>query len=97
MTYNEAVEKMYNRDYFGAMMVETGEADAFISGFARKYADTIRPAIHVIGVKEESNHIAGMYIMITKRGPIFLADTTVNMNPSAKTLGGHNNFNSCRS
>ncbi len=86
MTYNEAVEKMYNRDYFGAMMVETGEADAFISGFARKYADTIRPAIHVIGVKEESNHIAGMYIMITKQGPIFLADTTVNMNPSAKTL-----------
>jgi len=86
MTYNECVERMYNRDYFGAMMVEVGEADAFISGFARKYADTIRPAIHVIGVKEEFNHIAGMYIMNTKRGPIFLADTTVNMNPTAKTL-----------
>ncbi|MFW5831230.1 MAG: phosphate acyltransferase, partial [Prolixibacteraceae bacterium] len=86
MTYNECVEKMYNRDYFGAMMVETGEADAFISGFARKYADTIRPAIHVIGVKEDFNHIAGMYIMTTKRGPIFLADTTVNMDPASKTL-----------
>ena len=86
MTYNEAVEKMYNRDYFGAMMVETGEADAFISGFARKYADTIRPALHVIGVKEEFNHIAGMYIMLTKKGSLFLADTTVNMNPSAQTL-----------
>ncbi len=86
MTYNEAVERMYNRDYFGAMMVETGEADAFISGFARKYADTIRPAIHVIGVKEDSNHIAGMYIMLTKRGPIFLADTTVNIDPTSKTL-----------
>ena len=86
MTYNECVERMYNRDYFGAMMVEVGEADAFISGFARKYADTIRPAIHVIGVKEEFNHIAGMYIMNTKRGPIFLADTTVNMNPTSKTL-----------
>ncbi len=86
MTYNEAVEKMYNRDYYGAMMVETGEADAFISGFSRKYADTIRPALQIIGVKEKFNHIAGMYIMLTKRGPLFLADTTVNMDPSTKTL-----------
>jgi len=86
MTYDEAVEKMYNRDYFGAMMVETGEADAFISGFSRKYADTIRPALQVIGVKEQFNHIAGMYILMSKRGSMFLADTTVNMNPSAQTL-----------
>jgi malate dehydrogenase (oxaloacetate-decarboxylating)(NADP+) len=86
MTYDEAVEKTYSNDYLGALMVETGEADAFISGFSRKYADTIRPALQVIGVKEEHNHIAGMYIMITKRGPIFLADTTVNMNPSPQTL-----------
>lgn len=86
MTYNEAVEKMYIRDYFGAMMVETGEADAFISGFSRKYSSTIRPALQIIGVKEEFNHIAGMYIMLSKNGPLFLADTTVNINPSAKTL-----------
>ncbi|QGY45417.1 NADP-dependent malic enzyme [Maribellus comscasis] len=86
MTYDEAVEKMYNRDYFGAMMVETGEADAFISGFSRKYSDTIRPALQVIGVKEQFNHIAGMYILITKKGPIFLADTTVNMDPAPQTL-----------
>ncbi len=86
MTYNEAVENTYNNDYFGALLLETGEADAFISGFSRKYSDTIRPTLQVIGVKEESNHIAGMYIMVTKRGPIFLADTTVNMNPSAQTL-----------
>lgn len=86
MTYNEAVEKMYVRDYFGPMMVEMGEADAFISGFIRKYAETIRPALQVIGVKKESNHIAGMYIMLSKRGSLFLADTTVNMNPSAQTL-----------
>ena len=86
MTYNEAVEKMLNRDYLGSMMVETGEADAFISGFSRKYADTIRPALQVIGVKEKFNHIAGMYIMLSKRGALFLADTTVNMNPSAQTL-----------
>ncbi|MGC9353902.1 MAG: phosphate acyltransferase, partial [Mariniphaga sp.] len=86
MTYDMAVEKTYNRDYYGALMVETGEADAFISGFSRRYADTIRPTLQVIGVKEEFNHIAGMYIMITKHGPIFLADTTVNMNPSPQTL-----------
>ena len=68
------------------MMVETGEADAFISGFSRKYSETIRPALQVVGVREQFNHIAGMYILITKKGPIFLADTTVNMDPSPQTL-----------
>ena len=86
MTQGEAVEKMMNHDYYGAMMVETGEADAFISGFSRKYADTIRPTLQVIGVNEKYNHIAGMYIMLSKKGALFLADTTVNMNPSAQTL-----------
>ncbi|WP_394706756.1 phosphate acyltransferase [uncultured Draconibacterium sp.] len=86
MTYNEAVEKMMNRDYYGSMMVETGEADAFISGFSRKYSSTIRPTLQVIGVKKDFNHIAGMYMLLTKSGPLFLADTTVNMNPSAQTL-----------
>ena len=86
MTYDEAVEKMYNRDYYGAMMVETGEADAFISGFTRRYADTIMPTLQVIGVKEEFNHIAGMYIMLSKKGALFLADTTVNMNPTSQVL-----------
>ena len=86
MTLNEAIEKMYNADYYGAMMVETGEADAFISGFTRRYADTIRPTLQVIGVKEDFNHIAGMYVMITKKGPLFLADTTVNMNPDSQVL-----------
>ena len=86
MTYTDAVENTFNNDYLGALLVETGEADAFISGFSKKYADTIRPTLQVIGVKEEANHIAGMYIMVTRRGPLFLADTTVNMNPSAQTL-----------
>jgi malate dehydrogenase (oxaloacetate-decarboxylating)(NADP+) len=86
MTYEEAFEKMFNPDYFGTMMVETGEADAFISGFSRRYADTILPALHVIGVKEEFNHIAGMYIMLSKKGALFLSDTTVNMNPTAQIL-----------
>lgn len=86
MTYNEAVEKMFHRDYFGTMMVETGEADAFISGFSRKYSSTIRPALQVIGIKEQINHIAGMHIMLSKGRTLFLADTTVNMNPPAQTL-----------
>jgi malate dehydrogenase (oxaloacetate-decarboxylating)(NADP+) len=86
MTFNEALENMYKPDYLGTMMVETGEADAFISGFTRRYADTIRPALQVIGVKEDFNHIAGMYIILSKRGTLFLADTTVNMNPSSQTL-----------
>ncbi|WP_372773252.1 phosphate acyltransferase [Mangrovibacterium sp.] len=86
LSYDEALEKMYNHDYFGCMMVETGEADAFISGFSRKYADTIRPAIHVIGTKKEFNHIAGMYIMLTQKGPLFLADTTVNSDPAPQVI-----------
>jgi malate dehydrogenase (oxaloacetate-decarboxylating)(NADP+) len=86
LTMEDAVDCMMNRDYFGAMMVETGEADAFISGFSRKYSDTIRPALHVIGVKPEHNRIAGMYIMIMKGGPLFLADTTVNIQPTAQVL-----------
>jgi malate dehydrogenase (oxaloacetate-decarboxylating)(NADP+) len=86
MSFEDALENMYKPDYLGAMLVETGEADAFISGFTRKYADTIRPALEVIGVKEEFNHIAGMYIILSKRGTLFLADTTVNMNPSSQIL-----------
>lgn len=86
MTFDDAYEKICQCDYYGTLMVETGEADAFISGFSRKYADTIRPALQVIGVRKQFNHIAGMYIMIAKKGPVFLADTTVNMNPSPQTL-----------
>ena len=86
MTFEEAFEKMYNRDYFGSVMVEKGEADALISGFSHKYADAIRPAIHVIGTDKRFNHIAGMYIMLTKKGPLFLADTTVNAVPSPETI-----------
>lgn len=86
MLYDETLEKMYHRDYFGVMMVETGEADAFLSGFSAKYADTIRPALQIVGTNNRLNHIAGMYLMITKKGPFFFADTTVNIQPTAQTL-----------
>jgi malate dehydrogenase (oxaloacetate-decarboxylating)(NADP+) len=82
----EANKVMKERTHFGCMMVESGEADAMISGLSRKYADTIRPALQIIGKDEHVKKIAGMYIMLTKRGPLFLADATVNFNPRADEL-----------
>ena len=82
----EAVKRMYYRNYFGAMMVETGEADALISGLTRNYPDTIRPALQVIGREPGVQKVAGMYIMLTKRGPLFFSDTTVNFNPTAEEI-----------
>lgn len=82
----EAKKIMRDRNYFGCMMVETGDADAMISGLTKNYPDTIRPALHTIGTEDGVNKIAGMYLMLTKRGPLFLADTTVNFNPTAEEL-----------
>ncbi len=82
----ESAKIMRDRSYFGCMMVETGEADAMISGLTKNYAETIRPALHVIGTEEGVQKIAGMYLMLTKKGPLFLADTTVNFNPTANEL-----------
>jgi malate dehydrogenase (oxaloacetate-decarboxylating)(NADP+) len=84
--YYEAKKIMKDRNYFGCMMVETGDADAMISGLSKNYPDTIRPAIHCIGMEEGTKRIAGMYLMLTKKGPLFLADTTVNFNPTAEEL-----------
>jgi len=77
---------MSDRNHFGAMMVETGEADAMISGITRKYSDAIRPAIQIIGIQENVSRAAGMYLMLTKNGPIFFADTTMNANPTVREL-----------
>jgi malate dehydrogenase (oxaloacetate-decarboxylating)(NADP+) len=77
---------MFNRNYFGVMMVETGEADAFLSGFTSNYADTIRPALQIVGTNNPQRHIAGMYILITKKGPFFFADCTINIDPCTRTL-----------
>ncbi|MFS8081834.1 MAG: NADP-dependent malic enzyme [Ginsengibacter sp.] len=82
----EARKIMRDRNYFGCMMVETGEADAMISGLSKNYPDTIRPALQVIGLEKDSRRVAGMYILMTKKGPLFLADTTVNFNPTADEL-----------
>jgi malate dehydrogenase (oxaloacetate-decarboxylating)(NADP+) len=82
----EAAKMMKDRSHYGCMMVECGDADAMISGLTKNYPDTIRPAIHAIGTEDGVKKIAGMYIMLTSRGPIFLADATVNFNPTAEEL-----------
>ncbi len=84
--YYESKKIMKDRNHFGAMMVETGEADAMISGLTRNYADAIRPALNIIGMEEGVKRLAGMYLLLTKKGPLFLADTTVNFNPTAEEL-----------
>jgi malate dehydrogenase (oxaloacetate-decarboxylating)(NADP+) len=86
ITYDEALESVQNRNYFGVMMVESGEADAFISGFSSKYADTIRPAIQLVGTDSALKHIAGMYIVNTKKQTFFFSDTTINFELTAQTL-----------
>jgi malate dehydrogenase (oxaloacetate-decarboxylating)(NADP+) len=82
----EAKKVMRDRNHFGCMMVECGDADAMISGLTKNYPDTIRPALHCIGTEPGVHKIAGMYLMLTKKGPLFLADTTVNFNPTAEEL-----------
>ena len=84
--FYEAKKRMRDQNYYGCMMVETGDADAMISGLSKNYPDTIRPALQIIGMEEGAKKVAGMYIIMTKRGPLFLADTTVNFNPTADEL-----------
>ncbi|MCK9324503.1 MAG: NADP-dependent malic enzyme [Bacteroidales bacterium] len=86
ITYDEAMELMMNQSYFGSMMVHLGKADAFLSGTSSKFSYTIKPAIEVVGRKKMCDHIAGMYILMTKRGPFFFADTAVNKEPDVQTL-----------
>ena len=85
-TLYESQKIMRERNYFGSMMVESGDGDALISGISRSYKEVIRPALQILGTSEEVNRVAGMYIIITKEGPLFFADTTVNQNPTAEEL-----------
>ena len=82
----ESVQIMRERNHFGAMMVETGDADAMISGATRNYKDVLKPAFQAIGTEKDVTVAAGLYILLTKRGPLFLADTTVNTNPTAEQI-----------
>lgn len=86
MTEMFAVKKMGDRNYFGAMLVETKQADAMLSGINQKYADVVKPALRVIGKRDDVKGVAGMYILLTKNGPMFLADTTMHTNPTAEEV-----------
>lgn len=82
----EARVSMLNRNYFGAMMVEAGQADAMIGGMTRNYPETVRPALQIVGRQEGVKKVSGMYILMSRFGPLFLADTTVNFNPTTEEI-----------
>ncbi len=84
--YQEAFEKMSDRNYFGMMMVETGDADAVITGIYSHYREFAKTALEVIGLKPQYKHFAAMHIVQTKRGPYFLADTLINRWPEEDVL-----------
>jgi malate dehydrogenase (oxaloacetate-decarboxylating)(NADP+) len=86
LTEFEAVKLMRERNHFGAMMVDMGFADAMITGLTRSYRSTVKPLLQIIGLEKDVKTAAGMYILNTKRGPMFLADTTVNLNPTASQI-----------
>ncbi len=84
--YQEANDKMFERNYFGMMMVETGEADAFITGVYTRYTNTIKVAKDVIGIRPGYNHFGAMHIINSKQGTLFVADTLINRHPDTDTL-----------
>lgn len=86
VTEYEAKKMLKDRNYFGMMMVECGMADAVISGLTKNYSNTIKPALQVIGKEEGFTKVGGMYIVMTKKGPYFFADTTVNIEPTWEDL-----------
>lgn len=86
LTKSEAYNLVSRRSYYGSLMVETGMADTMIGGLSNSYPDTIRPAIQVIGPGDGVRRISGMYILMTKKGPLFLADTTINFDPTVEEL-----------
>lgn len=86
LTYRDCQQLMRDRNYYAAMMVEVGEADALVSGLTKDYPKTILPSLQIIGMAEGVQRVAGMYIIMNKTGTFFFADTTVNLNPNAQEL-----------
>ncbi len=82
----ESKKLLHDRNYYGASMVQFGKADALISGLTKEYVTTVKPALQIIGTDEGVRRVAGMYMMITKKGPVFFGDTTVNVNPTVEDL-----------
>ena len=86
VTFEEAYDKMYERNYFGMSMVEKGDADAFITGLYTKYSNTIKVAKEVIGVRPDYSTFATMHILNTKKGVFYLSDTLINRHPDQNVL-----------
>ena len=86
VSLHESKKLMADRNYYGASMVQFGEADALISGLTKDYVTTIKPALQIIGTEDGINRVAGMYMMLTQKGPVFFGDTTVNVNPTVQEL-----------
>lgn len=86
MTLRDCQQLLRDRNYYGAMMVEMGAADALVSGLTKDYPKTIAPALQIIGIAEGVNRVAGMYIILNKKGTFFFADATVNLDPNANEL-----------
>ncbi len=86
LTIFESKKLMRDRNYYGSSMVQFGEADALISGLTKNYASTIKPALQIIGTEDGVNRVAGMYMMLTKKGPVFFGDTTVTVDPTVDDL-----------
>jgi malate dehydrogenase (oxaloacetate-decarboxylating)(NADP+) len=86
VTLYESRKFLHDRNYYGACMVQFGRADALISGLTKDYVTTIKPALQIIGTEDGVSRVAGMYMMLTKKGPVFFGDTTVNVNPTVDEL-----------
>lgn len=86
VTLYSAEKLMRERNYFAAMMVNEGDADALISGYSRSYPTVVKPMMELIGKAQGATRIAATNLMMTKRGPLFLSDTSININPTAKDL-----------
>jgi malate dehydrogenase (oxaloacetate-decarboxylating)(NADP+) len=86
LNFPDALKQMHDRNFFGAMMLEEGDADAMISGLTKDYSKTISPALQIIGMAPGIKRVAGMYILFNKRGAFFFADATVNLDPTAEEL-----------
>ncbi|MBJ6368019.1 NADP-dependent malic enzyme [Snuella sedimenti] len=86
VTYYSAQKLMRERNYFAAMMVNEGDADALISGYSRSYPSVVKPMLELIGMAKGSTRVATTNLMMTKRGPLFLSDTSINIDPNAKDL-----------
>lgn len=86
ITLYDARKAMQSRNYFGTMMVDQGMADAFVSGLTKNYPETVRPALQIVGKQQGVHKVAGMYILMSKRGPLFFADTTINIDPTWEEL-----------